>query len=73
MEMIAVHPRPIVSEELTALKLIDDVNAELRARNEIRLAEVKAAMGTKYLLHPDNAPKKNAHHNVLDKKESKIE
>lgn len=67
MEMKAIVQRPIVSEELAALREIDVLNAELRARNELRLAEVKIAMGTKYLLHPANAPKRNAHHNVLDR------
>lgn len=31
---------------------------ELRARNEVRLKEVKEKLGTKWLLHPDNKVKK---------------
>jgi len=31
---------------------------ELRERNEVRLREAKEKLGSKWLLHPSNAPKK---------------
>jgi hypothetical protein len=31
-----------------------DIEADQRVRNDYRLAKAKAAMGSKYLLHPDN-------------------
>ena len=55
----------MVSDEIVALKCVDAVNADLRARNEQRLYEVKKSMGAKYVLHPDNSPKKNEYKAVL--------
>lgn len=69
MQLQAVTSRPILADELLALRAIDAVNADLRARNEARVAEAKAALGKKYLLHPDNSPQKIVHRNVLDKRE----
>ncbi len=57
--------RPIMADELHALRTVDELNADLRARNEARVAAIKVSMGAKYLLHPDNAPKKVAHKGVL--------
>lgn len=69
MQLQAVNPRPIVADELLALRAIDAANAELRARNEARLIEAKIALGEKYVLHPCHSPLKMAHRNVLDKRE----
>jgi hypothetical protein len=55
----------MTSDELIALREVDRKNFELRARNEARLAEFKAAMGSKFLLHSDNAPTKHAYKAVL--------
>lgn len=55
----------LTSDELLALREVDAKNSELRARNEARLAEAKAAMGTKYILHPANSPSKNDYKAVL--------
>lgn len=70
MQLQAITSRPILANELLALRAIDAVNAELRARNEARIAEAKAALGKKYLLHPDNSPQKIAHRAVLDKQDN---
>ena len=56
----------LVSDEMVALRAIDQRNAELRARNEMRLAELKQSMGEKYVLHPANAPQKNNYRAVLN-------
>ena len=56
----------LVSDELLALRAIDAVNAELRARNEARLAAFKVSMGEKYVLHPANSPQKNKYRTVLN-------
>lgn len=45
----------MVGPSLAALQRVDVANTELRLRNEQRLAEKKAEMGRKYLLHPENA------------------
>jgi hypothetical protein len=55
----------LTSDEIFALREVDAKNADLRARNEARLAEVKAAMGSKFLLHSDNAPVKHEYKAVL--------
>lgn len=55
----------LTSDEIFALRTIDQRNAELRARNAERLATAKAALGTKYVLHPDNAPKRQGYKAVL--------
>ena len=55
----------LTSDELDALKTVDQLNAELRGRNAARLVEAKAAMGAKYVLHPANSPKKTAYQAVL--------
>ena len=60
-----IRSRPIMADELHALRAIDVANSELRGRNEARVAAIKVSMGAKYLLHPDNAPKKVAHKGVL--------
>ena len=44
----------VMSVRMLALSAMDAANKELRERNEIRLKAAKEAMGTKYLLHPDN-------------------
>jgi hypothetical protein len=56
----------MTSDEMAALREVDRANSELRARNEARLAEFKAAMGSKFLLHSDNAPVKHAYKAVLN-------
>ena len=56
----------LISDEMLALRAIDQRNAELRARNEMRLAQVKLNMGEKYVLHPTNAPRKNNYRTVLN-------
>lgn len=70
MTLQPIHKQPIIASELIALRAIDAVNAELRARNEERLKAVKEAMGERYVLHPANSPKKQSHKGVLDKKEN---
>lgn len=55
----------IISDCIAGLRAIDEANKELRERNERRVAAVKVRMGRKYLLHPDNAPKKQAYVTVL--------
>jgi hypothetical protein len=55
----------LTSDQLDALKAIDARNAELRARNEQRLADMKAWLGTKYVLHPANSPKRQEYRTVL--------
>lgn len=55
----------LTSSEILALREVDAKNAELRARNKERLVAAKAALGTKYLLHPDNAPEKTEYRAVL--------
>ena len=65
MEMTAVPRHNITSSELLALRSLDERNQELRARNEARILEVKAAMGSKWVLHPSNAPAKQANNRVL--------
>lgn len=47
-----------ISVKMMALQAIDEANKELRERNEVRLKAAKEALGTKYLLHPDNAMSK---------------
>lgn len=56
----------LVSDEMLALRAIDQRNADLRARNEMRLAQVKTNMGEKYVLHPANAPRKTNYRAVLN-------
>lgn len=56
----------LVSDEMLALRAIDQRNADLRARNEARLAVFKVSMGEKYVLHPANAPQKNNYRTVLN-------
>lgn len=48
------------SEELTEMiKMTDSQELiDLRKRNEERLAAAKAALGTKWLLHPENVRKR---------------
>ena len=48
----------MVSDEMKALQNTDQKTLELRARNEARVAVIKASMGSKFVLHPDNSPKK---------------
>ena len=43
---------------LIDMKLDNEELREIRARNEARVAIAKASMGTKWVLHPANAPKK---------------
>ena len=45
----------MISNRLKTFIAIDEASAELRARNEERLRAAKEAMGTKWLLHPNNA------------------
>lgn len=47
----------LTSDQLNALREIDNVNADLRARNLVRLAAAKEALGEKYILHPVHSPK----------------
>lgn len=61
----AVQKRPIMSDELFALRAIDAVNKELMERNAIRIARKKEEMGVKYVLHPSNAPRKQIATRVL--------
>ena len=72
MEMTKVYAAPMLAEEMIALRAIDAANAELRARNEARLFEFKESMGTKYLLHPDNAPKRQEYVHVLSHKKETV-
>lgn len=48
----------MISVELGALRSVDKATQELRERNEKRIAEMKEMLGTRYVLHPANAPKK---------------
>lgn len=63
---VAAQENFLVSDEILALRAIDQRNAELRARNEARLAAFKVSMGEKYVLHPANAPRKNNYRTVLN-------
>ena len=60
----------LTSDEMDALQAIDAKNAELMARNKERLDAVKLAMGTKYVLHPANSPKKQEYKAVLQHAQS---
>lgn len=42
------------TKSMQAKLSIDQLNKELRERNEIRLQAAKVALGEKYLLHPNN-------------------
>lgn len=42
------------TQSMQAKISIDQLNKELRERNEIRLKAAKIALGEKYLLHPNN-------------------
>lgn len=55
----------MISEEFVAMRAVDQATAELRARNAQRVAEMKAKMGRKFVLHPDNAPRKSKYKKVL--------
>jgi hypothetical protein len=55
----------MISTDFSNLKSVDQATAELRERNEARVAEIKKQMGRKFVLHPDNAPKKTRHKKVL--------
>jgi hypothetical protein len=48
-----------------ALRTLDAATTEIRERNAQRVAEMKERMGRKYVLHPDNAPKKSKYRKVL--------
>jgi len=54
--------------ELIYMNLDTPELMEIRARNEIRVAEAKAALGTKWVLHPSNSPKKQPRKRVTCKK-----
>jgi hypothetical protein len=43
---------------------------ELRDRNETRLKEAKEKLGSKWLLHPDNSPRKFSTHDLPPKRYS---
>lgn len=50
---------------LIDMKLDTEELREIRARNEARVAIAKASMGTKWVLHHANAPKKIPQNPVL--------
>jgi hypothetical protein len=50
---------------MKALRDVDKDTQELRERNEQRVKEIKERMGKKFVLHPDNAPRKNRYKKVL--------
>lgn len=54
-----------LSPEMKSLREIDNTMAELRERNQARADAMKAEMGRKWVLHPDNAPKKMSNDRVL--------
>ncbi len=64
-QMTQVQKRPIMAQELHALRAIDKANAELMERNAIRVAKIKEQMGAKYVLHPANSPLKQTVQRVL--------
>lgn len=55
----------MISSELQALRSLDASNTTLAERNAIRVAEAKEKMGTKFVLHKANAPKKVKHKRIL--------
>lgn len=55
----------MIGEELQALRSIDSATKEIRERNAQRVAEMKEAMGSKFLLHPWNRVKKHKEKRVL--------
>ena len=55
----------MLSNEFIALRNIDTATQDLRERNAQRVAEAKQRMGVKYVLHPDNAPRKSKYRKVL--------
>lgn len=66
MDVSQVVPRhDITSSGLKALRELDAKNAELRARNEMRIEQFKLSMGKRWVLHTDNAPEKTAYKAVL--------
>ena len=54
-----------ISEEFAALKVISDGTEELRKRNLERVQAMKMAMGKKFVLHPDNSPRRKKEKKVL--------
>lgn len=65
MSEAQVPQHNLTAPQLQALRELDARNAELRDRNAKRLADFKEMMGTRWVLHPDNAPKKVAYRPVL--------
>jgi hypothetical protein len=55
----------MVSDEFLAMRSMDKSTQELRERNAARAAEMKERMGRKFVLHPDNAPRKMKNRRVL--------
>lgn len=55
----------MIHQELHLLKQIDKNTAELRERNAARVVAMKIAMGKKFLLHPDNSPRKRKEKRIL--------
>lgn len=55
----------MISLDFMTLKNVDRETQELRERNEARVAAIKEQMGRKFVLHPDNAPRKLKHKKVL--------
>ena len=54
-----------ISEEMQALKQISSATDELRKRNLERAQAMKMAMGKKFVLHPDNSPRRKKEKKVL--------
>lgn len=61
----SVPKRSIMADELKALRAVDSMNKDLMERNAERVAKFKESMGTKYVLHPANAPRKQMEQRVL--------
>lgn len=55
----------MISLDFMSLKSVDQATQELRDRNAARVAAIKEQMGRKFVLHPDNAPRKLKHKKVL--------
>lgn len=55
----------MVSDEILAMRAMDEQNAELRERNQRRVEEAKLLMGKRWVLHPTNSPKRRKQHSVL--------
>jgi hypothetical protein len=53
------------SDRYQMLHALDQDNLALRARNDVRLAAAKLALGDRYVLHPSHAPVKSAYTPVL--------